>query len=199
MQSLIYLLRHGEVDSSRPRRFLGQSDVPLNANGINQARQVSLALADISFQHVFSSPLSRALLTAELVSGYPQKAIQPIEAFKEINLGAWEGLTATEVQEKYPGTYEQRGEIMGSFRPPAGESFTDVAARALPALHDIAHSSPGPILIVAHAGVNRALLASLQHTPIDALLTIPQNYCCVNILSCSNNVLSVQQINQIHY
>ena len=103
------------------------------------------------------------------------------------------------MQQKYPGTYEQRGENMGSFRPPAGESFTDVAARALPALHDIARSSPGTILIVAHAGVNRVLLASLQHTPIDALLTIPQNYCCVNILSCSNNVLSVQQINQIHY
>jgi len=199
MQSLIYLLRHGEVDSSRPRRFLGQTNIPLNESGINQAKQVGLALTDISFKQVFSSPLSRAMLTAELVSGRPQSEIQPIAAFQEINLGAWEGLTATDVQKKFPGGYEARGDNIGTFRPQDGESFADVAARTLPALQEIVCKKTGPILIVAHAGVNRALLASVQHTPLDQLLTIPQNYCGVNILASTNKVLSVLEINRIFY
>jgi len=199
MQPLIYLLRHGEVDTPSPRRFLGRTDLPLNTNGISQAKQLGLVLADIPFQQVFASPLQRAMQTACLVSGRPLTAIHPIQAFAEINLGSWEGLTAAEVRARFPGAYEARGKNMASFRPDQGESFIDVAARALPALQQIAHECTGPTLIVAHAGVNRALLASLQQTPIDELLSIPQKYCGVNILALCNTLLSVQAINQILY
>jgi probable phosphoglycerate mutase len=61
----------------------------------------------------------------------------------------------------------------------------------------MAREFPGPILIVAHAGVNRALLSSLRHLPLDDLLQIPQDYCGVNILELQGNALTVQTINQI--
>lgn len=199
MQSLIYLLRHGKIDTSSPRRFLGQTDLPLNETGIRQAKRLGQALSAIPFDHVFASPLNRARQTAALVSGRALTAIEPIEAFREINLGAWEGLSVAEVREQFPGAYEQRGLHLADYRPEGGESFADLAARALPALRAISRQFHGPTLIVAHAGVNRALLARLQDLPLDGLLRIPQDYCGVNILAQDGEGLRVQAINQVLY
>ncbi|MGE4560294.1 MAG: histidine phosphatase family protein [Desulfobulbus sp.] len=199
MQSLIYLLRHGKIDTTSPRRFLGQTDLPLNETGIRQAKRLGQALSAIPFDQVFSSPLNRARQTAALVSGRALTAIEPIEAFREINLGAWEGLSVAEVRERFPGAYEQRGLHLADYRPERGESFADLAARALPALRAITRQFQGPMLIVAHAGVNRALLACLQDLPLEGLLRIPQDYCGVNILAKDGGGLRVQAINQVLY
>ena len=198
MQSLIYLLRHGAIDTPSPRRFLGQSDLPLNATGINQAKEVGRALAHIPFCRVFSSPLIRAMHTAALVSGRSYGEITAMDALKEIDLGRWEGLTVAEIREQFPGSYEERGLNMAAFRPHRGESFADVAARALPALETIGLNASGPVLVVAHAGVNRAVLCSLQSRPLEELLQIPQDYCAVNILA-HNNTLRIEATNRIFY
>ena len=198
MQSLIYLLRHGEIDKASPRRFLGRTDLPLNDSGVSQAQRLGQALAYIPFRQIFSSPLKRAMQTATLVSGWPAMKITSVDALGEIDLGAWEWLTVAEVRERFPDAYEQRGLAMGTFRPHLGESFADVADRALPALQAIARASRGATLIVAHAGVNRAILSRLQDMPLDDLLTIPQDYCGVNILVKDGDDLKVVAINQIH-
>ena len=123
-------------------------------------------------------------------------AIRPVRAFTEIDLGAWEGLTVAEVQQRFPGAYEERGRDLAHFRLPGGESFVDVADRALPALLEIACSIPGPLLIVSHAGVNRALLCSLLHRPLTEVLHIPQDYGAINILEQVGERLRVKAINQ---
>ncbi|MGD9949894.1 MAG: histidine phosphatase family protein [Desulfobulbus sp.] len=199
MQSLIYLLRHGEIEKFPPRCFLGQTDLSLNAQGIHQAERLRQTLSEIPFRHVFSSPLNRAVQTATLVSGRLAAEIELIDAFREINLGTWEGLTAAEVRQRFPGAYEDRGLNMGTFRPKQGESFADVATRALPALQAIASKHRGPTLIVAHAGVNRVLLSCLQNLPLDTLLQIPQDYCGINILQHDSEGLKVQAINKKLY
>ncbi|MDD2467803.1 MAG: histidine phosphatase family protein [Desulfobulbus sp.] len=199
MQSLIYLLRHGEIDKSSPRRFLGQTDLPLNQNGINQAKRLGQVLADIPFSRFFSSSLSRAMQTATFVSGRSTSEIVTVDAFREIDLGTWEGLTVAEVRQRFPNAYEERGLHMGTFRPLRGESFAEVAARALPVLQKIANKHRGPTLIVAHAGVNRAILSCLQDLPFDDLLQIPQDYCGVNILQHKGEKLQVQAINKIFH
>lgn len=182
MQNLIYLLRHGEIDKPTPRRFLGQTDLPLNDNGIRQAMALGEQLKFVEFSQVFCSPLQRAVQTAALVSGRHPDAPQHVEALKEINLGAWEGLTVAEVRTRFPGAYEQRGLDLENFRPPEGESFGDLAARCYPALLALATKAPGPLLIVAHTGVNRVILSRLLHRPLQRLLEIPQEYCGVNLL-----------------
>ncbi len=173
---LIYLLRHGAVAQQSPRRFLGQSDVPLSPLGVAQARAMGRRLRSIRFAEVFSSPLSRAVHTARLASGLPEEVIRRVEAFREIDLGVWEGLSVAEVQARYPGAYEARGADLAHFRPPGGESFADVAARACPALLDIAGKASGPMLLVAHAGVNRVLLAAASGLPLQEIFTISQGY-----------------------
>ena len=195
MESLIYLIRHGAIDKPSPRSFLGQTDLALNSTGIYQAQSLRAHLQDIPFTAVFSSPLQRAMQTAALVGGRPHAEIQQIEDFKEINLGAWEGLSVSEVQIRFPGAYERRGQDLEFFRPLGGESFTDLAARSYPTLLNLAHRQPGPLLIVAHAGVNRVLLAQVQGMGLAQIFTIPQDYCGVNILRYNKEKLTVESVN----
>ncbi len=197
MKSIIYLIRHGEVDRSPSRTFLGQTDLPLNDNGIRQALDLREQLKEISFRQVFTSPLQRAVQTAALVSGIPTDSLQKIEAFKEINLGAWEGLTVDEVRKRFPGDYEQRGRDLEFFRPEGegGESFADLLVRCYPPLLSLAKAQTGPLLVVAHAGVNRVLLSRLQQRPLQLLFDIPQDYCGINVLSCNSRELKVEAVN----
>ena len=195
MHSLIYLLRHGETDAFSPRRFLGQTDLPLNDNGIRQAMALGAQLRSITFAQVIASPLRRAMHTAALVSGLPVETITPLAEFREINLGSWEGLTVDEVRHRFPGEYERRGLDLEGVRPEGGESFGDLATRCWPALCRLAAHCPGPMLIVAHAGVNRVLLSLLQGCPLQQLLDIPQDHCAVNILRAGRQGLEAVAVN----
>jgi probable phosphoglycerate mutase len=144
MDHLIFLLRHGAIDNPPPRRFLGRTDLPLNADGIRQARDLGRWLGAIPFRRVCASPLARAVETAALVSGRPAAAIERVETLVEIDLGAWEGLSLAEVQVRFPGEYEQRGQDLAAYRTPGGESFSEVADRACPAGHARAAARGGP-------------------------------------------------------
>ena len=195
MDHLIFLLRHGAIDNPPPRRFLGRSDLPLNADGVRQARDLARWVGVLPFRRVCASPLSRAVETAALVSGRPAAAIERVETLVEIDLGAWEGLSLAEVQVRFPGEYEQRGQDLAAYRTPGGESFSEVADRACPALADLARDMPGPLLVVAHMGVNRAVLSRLLGRPLALLLDIPQAYAAVNVLCAGPQGLEVAAVN----
>jgi probable phosphoglycerate mutase len=196
MKSMIYLIRHGEIERPASRPFIGQTDLSLNENGILQALALHEQLKNIPFNGIFTSPLQRAVQTAALVSGLPAGSLHLIEEFKEINLGAWEGLTVDEVRKRFPGDYEQRGRDLEFFRPQGnGESFADLSVRCYPPLLALAKAYPGPLLVVAHAGVNRVLISRLQQKPLQQLLEIPQDYCGINILSCNSGQLKVEAVN----
>lgn len=192
----IYLMRHGRIEQFRPRRYLGQTDLPLTLPGKRQAWQMHDLLKDIGFVKIFSSPLRRALETAAIVSGRRSWDIETIPALAEISLGTWEGLTVEEVRRRYPGQYEARGADLANYRPPEGESFADLAARCLPVLTDLALENPGPLLVVAHAGVNRVLLSRMQGLPLADLFAIPQDYGCLNIVRLENGEWRVETVNQ---
>ena len=195
MDHLIFLLRHGAIDNPPPRRFLGRSDLPLNADGVRQARDLARWMGVLPFRRVCASPLSRAVETAALVSGRPAAAIERVETLVEIDLGAWEGLSLAEVQVRFPGEYEQRGQDLAAYRTPGGESFSEVADRACPALADLARDRSGPLLVVAHMGVNRAVLSRLLGRPLALLLDIPQAYAAVNVLCAGPQGLEVAAVN----
>lgn len=196
MESSIYLVRHGAVDMPVPRRFLGQTDVRLNDVGRHQARTLAQGLAPVRFARVVASPLQRAVETAVLISGRQSGQIEVVAAFKEIHLGEWEGLSVAEIGQRFPGEYEQRGQALADFRPRGGESFTDLADRCWPAFLDLIRGQPrGPLLIVAHAGVNRVLLSRLLGRPLQQVLAIPQEHCGVNIMTKTPQGLRVVGIN----
>ncbi|MGI6657568.1 MAG: histidine phosphatase family protein [Desulfobulbus sp.] len=185
MAELIWLVRHGSIDRPQPHRFLGQGDPPLNPLGIRQARALHARLSGLDFAEVFCSPLRRAVTTAALISGRPESALRRETGLVEIDLGDWEGLSVAEVRERFPGAYERRGADLAHARPRNGESFADLEARAWPVLEAAAATvrrSGKPVLMVAHAGVNRVLLARLLGRPMAEVLEIPQGYAAVNRL-----------------
>jgi len=192
---LIYLIRHGEIDRPVPRIFIGRTDLPLNRQGIYQARLLREQLQHIPFTHVFSSPLQRAVHTATLASGRAAESVQLVKELQEIDLGSWEGLTKGEIRNRFPGEYEQRGQNLEFFRPRGGESFNDLLVRCYPAFVAMVKKFPGPLLIVAHAGVNRVLLSCLQKKPLQQLLDIPQDYCGINILRSGSKKITVEAVN----
>jgi len=192
----IYLLRHGRIEQTEPRRFIGQRDLPLTRVGETQALGMARMLEAVRFSCIFSSPLTRAMQTAALIAARQKQPVIAIPELVEISLGQWEGLTVEEVRERFPGQYEERGRALASFRPPDGESFDDLALRALPCFTALAENHPGPLLIVAHAGINRALLSRIQDLPLDGLLLIPQDYCCLNVIGWQGGCWRVDAVNQ---
>ena len=98
----ILLARHGETEWNREGRFQGHADPPLNATGRAQAAELAAGLKGVELAAVYSSPLRRALETAELVAA--EHGLEPVavDALREVDVGFWEGLTRPEVEARFP-------------------------------------------------------------------------------------------------
>jgi len=191
----VYLLRHGEIPGSSPRRFIGQMEVALTERGREQIRQVAEVLRNIRIDHLISSPLGRCLESAEILGRILglQPEIEP--ALREIALGPWEGLTVPQVQQQFPGSYEARGRDIAIFRPPAGESFADLADRAWPGFLRILQLTRENAVVIGHAGVNRVLLCRLVGIPLPQLFRLQQGYACINIIRWHNGSFELELMN----
>jgi probable phosphoglycerate mutase len=191
----VYLLRHGDCRQDSIRRYVGQSDLPLNAEGQAQAAGWRQKLAAIPIHRVISSDLSRSLETAAIIAEGRSAPVQPLSKLREINLGGWDGLTFDEVRRFFPTEYQKRGTDLVSFRTPGGECFTDVAARVVPLFEQIVSSTTGNVLIVGHAGVNRAILCHILGMPLSNLFRIGQDYACLNVIDCNKGGMTVRGVN----
>ncbi|HXZ56418.1 MAG TPA: histidine phosphatase family protein [Gaiellaceae bacterium] len=154
----LLLVRHGETDWNRDERFQGQANPPLNETGRAQAVGLSVALAATPLGAVYTSPLERAFVTAEIIAAPHDLEPVMVAQLREMYDGSWEGLTRAEVEARFPDQYarwleHQRG-------PDDGESYEELGRRVVPALLEIgeAHTN-GRVLAVTHAGPIRAALA----------------------------------------
>ncbi len=182
MDRRIYLLRHGEIDCSKEKRYIGITDLPLNNKGRTQAYRLKDYFSNINMGKAFTSPLIRCMQTSEIILKDRNIEIMQVDALKEINMGEWEYKTFDYVKSRFPQQYEKRGIYMDCFVPPGGESFEQLQKRVMPAFDEIIGSSNGNILIVAHAGVNRVILSKLMAFPLKDIMKLSQPYGCVNIL-----------------
>ena len=97
----VILIRHGETNWNTTQIFRGRKDIPLNEVGLAQAKAVGISLKDIQIDAVYSSPLGRALETANALSESRSLEIELDEGFIDIDFGKWQGTSHEEVQEKY--------------------------------------------------------------------------------------------------
>lgn len=192
--SEIYLIRHGEITQSSPRRFVGQTDLPLTDCGRKQMRQVAEYLVGKGVRRVLCSPLSRCVESAGIVGAALGLEPEVVPDLREIGLGVWEGLTVDEVRERFPGDYEARGRDLAGSRPPGGESFIDLQRRAWAAFEAVSDCD-SPQAIVAHGGVNRVLLCRILGMPLENLFGLGQDYACVNTLYVGDDGYRVGKIN----
>ena len=156
----LILSRHGQTDWNAQHRYQGETDVPLNEAGRQQAEALARCLADTDIDAIYSSDLQRAANTAQAIAApHGQRAVlEP--RLREMSFGAWRGLTFSEIQ-------EQDGDRLSAWladpmhvAPPGGETLAQVTARVQSALKDTLHAHPkGTVLWVAHGGVLRVLLS----------------------------------------
>ncbi len=165
----IYLARHAEPEGAEGvHRFLGQLDPPLSPAGWRQADELAQRLRKVAFRAVYSSDLQRCLSTAETVAVGRGLVIQQEPALREIHAGRWEGLTFDEAGLQHPAEFAERESDLVGFRfPGGGESFRDLERRVAPVFSRIMDSGPGNVLVVAHKGVNRVILAHFLGMPLE--------------------------------
>ena len=166
----LFLVRHGETEGQSSIRYHGSTDVPLSEPGRAQmrlaARTIDARRDGRPFSRVFSSPLVRASEGARIVTG-EAGSIVTIEEFAEVHFGLFEGLTASEIRERYPEHFAiwNADRLAPDYTYPEGESRAGFAARVERGLDRLlAIWTPGSdkdALLVAHRGVIRAIVRKL--------------------------------------
>jgi len=199
MATTIYLIRHGETEDAEEKRYKGHIDVPLSANGIEQIKRLSEYIYQSTntnppipplskggqggVKAVYSSGLSRALKTAEIIA--EPFGLKPIvvEQLKERSFGVWEGMTFSEIEEKYPDAFKSWAENPLKFSPIEGESTLEVKERALKVFHEIIKNhGDEKIAIVSHGGITRVILCEMLGMPLENIFRIEQDFAALNII-----------------
>jgi probable phosphoglycerate mutase len=158
----ILLIRHGETAWNATGRIQGQSDIPLNASGREQARRVAQRLASEPVQALYSSDLARAYETATIIGQPLGLTVVTSLRLRERQYGAWEGLTSAEIQARYPEQFAEWRARSTDFAPPQGETTTQLLSRALTELQTIARRHARElVVVVTHGGLCYVLINHL--------------------------------------
>jgi len=154
----ILLARHGETDWNRENRYQGHADPPLNQTGRDQAAELAAALAAEPLAAIYSSPLRRALETAEILA--VPHGLEPVtvDALREVDVGSWEGLTRAEIEQRFPEQFARWLDYQAGWED--GESYEEMGRRVIAGLLELAAAHEGErILAVSHGGPVRAAYA----------------------------------------
>jgi len=156
----LLLVRHGETEWNQQMRFQGQTDIPLNAKGLEQAESIARRLQHEPLQAIYSSDLQRAWQTAEVIARYHDLSPIPHADLREMSYGVWEGMTRAEIEAgEWAELFEKYRKDSLRYRPPGAEYPHEIVERAGRVLQHIREQhQPGTVCIVGHGGSLRALL-----------------------------------------
>ncbi len=181
----ILLARHGETPWNAEGRYQGQIDIPLSPVGESQAAALGNRLREMPIARAVASPLSRALRTAQLALGETRSAMLTADPdLQEIAHGEWEGLLASEINDKDPARLRAWREEPENVLMPGGESLRQVLDRSWQGLNRAMEglSDDDTLLVVAHDAVNRVLLCRILGLPIARLWSFRQAPTTLNLL-----------------
>lgn len=159
----IYITRHGQTEWNIQKRFQGHNDSPLTELGMKQASWLGESLEQEAIDLIYSSSSQRAVKTAEIIRGERDIPIDLSDAFKEISLGVWEGITQEEAKEHFAEQFDHFWNDPGAFQVENSETFQQVYDRAVQKVNEIIHDHRGKsILIVTHTAVIKLLMAYFE-------------------------------------
>jgi len=200
MSTRILIIRHGETAWNRGKIFRGTYDIPLNENGKQQARLAAEALKDIKLDAVYTSPLSRAKESAEIVTEY--HGISPIthDGFIDLDYGEWTGKEDSEVAKLWTNEHEAWTTSPHSVRPPGGTTLKEVFDKSFTAMEELAKKHDNEtIAIFAHRVVNKLLILGALSLGLERFPFIIQGNCCINEIERIKNGYLIQSINDVSH
>lgn len=157
----IMLMRHGDTAWNVERIFRGRVDVELSEIGIKQATLLARYLSGSPIEAIYSSPLKRALKTAEIVAVPHHMSVTLSEQLIDFDYGDWQGLPEDAVKERYRTLYTEWLKNPHLARIPGGESLDDVSRRALCLLNWVVPRHQGVVILVSHRVVHKVLVCAL--------------------------------------
>jgi broad specificity phosphatase PhoE len=189
-------MRHGETDWNKRQVFRGRLDIQLNQTGKEQARAVAKALRGINMAAIYSSPLSRALETAKVISGYLNLEPQVDDGFVDFDYGDWQGMPHREVEKHYPDLYKKWHEEPHKLTMPGGESLADVRDRSTQALNKLLSKHGNQTLaIISHRVVNKVLLCAVLSLGNAHFWCVKQDTCAINVFDYTKDSFIIYKLN----
>jgi len=173
MSAKLYLIRHGRTDWNALRILQGGIERDLDEQGRKQAQQAALRFKEIPFQVIYSSVMSRARQTAEIIAKSKGLEVCLLEGIHEGSYGLYEGTSIHDFEQKFAEKFAERSllsfEEQLQFQLDEGiDSGQDIIDRVLPPLHDLSRKHPNEnVLIVTHGWVIRTLITFLKKEALD--------------------------------
>ncbi len=195
----LILVRHGETEWNVAEIFRGRIDIELNETGMKQAALLAEYLADLKIDAIYSSPLKRALKTAEIIAGYHQLDVEIIPGLIDFNYGKWQGLPHQEVKDKYKELYAEWISSPERVKIPAGESLDEVRERARGVVNDVIAKDKGTIALVSHRVVNKVLICALLGLDNSHFWNIRQDTCGISTFTYQNGRFILTKHNDTSY
>ena len=193
----IILVRHGQTAYNKEDRIRGQVDVPLNDAGLAQAAATAARIA-VEWKPValYSSPLRRAVQTAELIAAPLGLELRTVAGFNDMNFGQWQGLSYSEVRQRWPEMAQAWISRPHTVVFPNGESLARVRQRGMAALRQIIEQHPDQeAVIVGHTVLNRVLLCAMLGLDDSHHWRIGQDTCAVNVIEWREDTFFIGSLN----
>jgi broad specificity phosphatase PhoE len=193
----IILVRHGQTEWNRVERFRGRADVPLNESGLAQAEATGRRVAAMArLSAVYSSPLSRAVRTAEAIARPFALPVHPHPGLLDIDFGQWQGLTPDEARARWPAMAEAWFTAPHTARVPGGETLADLRTRAMKTVAELAEGHPEQtIALVGHTVINRVILLGVLGLGNDRFWRISQDNCAINVFETDADGYTLVSLN----
>lgn len=191
------LVRHGQTEWNRVERFRGRADVPLNETGLAQVEATGRRVAG-QWQPaaVYSSPLSRAVKTAEAIAGHFGLPAQVHPDLIDIDYGEWQGLTPDEARTRWPEQVEQWYHRPEQAHIPGGETLDDLCARTMPMVKELASRHPAQtVVLVGHTVINRVILLGVLGLGNKRFWHLRQDTCAINVFETDGDDFTLVSLN----
>jgi probable phosphomutase (TIGR03848 family) len=178
----LFLIRHAANDFTREEKLAGWlPGVHLNDEGRQQAGQMAVRMDKVQLDAIYSSPLERAVETAEYLAKPRELEIQPREGLGEIRMGQWEGQKIDDLNKSDEWRMFQF--YPSGARPPGGESGRQVQVRAVDEVEAICAAHPeGAVAIVSHADTIKAIVAHYAGVHLDLFQRIVISPASVSVI-----------------
>lgn len=195
MKSSILLVRHAQTKSNVTGFYMGRSEEDLDEAGYAQARRLATRLARQPLTAIYTSPLKRAYSTATTVAQSHNLGLQALDGITEINLGDWQGLHMDEVRQKWPELWQQSRIDPSGITMPNGESFSQVAERAVQTFNTVIAGHSGMVVMVTHDIIIRILVAHVLRVPNSIYRRLEINNASLSVIQVINDKMVLVALN----
>ncbi len=157
----LILVRHGETLWNIEKIYRGRADVNLDEIGIRQAQLLGKYLSNCKLEAIYSSPLRRAMDTANIVAYYQKIRVNIAPGLIDFDYGEWQSMPEQEAKRLYPTLHNEWHNNPHNVRMPGGESLEDVRRRAIKVVDAVLSKYQESVVLVSHRVVNKVLICSL--------------------------------------